>query len=145
VNGALASAVTHWDDATIIVVVPVGAAANGDIVVTVAGQASNPVAFSVTTPNITGLSLSAGPAQVGFVINGASFGDPGGGGSATLNGTALTVISWTDGSITVQVPAGTPVTPAGTTWNVLVLYGVATSNPWPFAVTGAFGCNVNQD
>src|SRR5689334_18326951 len=73
-------------------------------------------------PNISNLSLPQGPVGMGLVINGTNFGSAQGGSSVTLNGTALTVVSWGSTSITVRVPAGS------TTGNVVVTVSSTASN-----------------
>ena len=85
-------------------------------------------------PSITSLSLTQGPSQMGFVINGANFGGAQGTSTVTLNGTQLTVISWSGTSITVQVPAG------ATSGNVVVTVSGLASNAEGFTVTGTVGC-----
>lgn len=132
--------VTSWQATQIVALVPsdarVGAAS---VVVTVGGVPSNTyTGFSVApppppTPHITGLSLPQGPPQMGFVIQGSAFGSTG---TVTLNGVQIPsaqVVSWSDASITVQVPTG------ATSGNVAVTSGQP-SNGVPFTVTAPFGC-----
>ena len=126
-NGVTATA-SSWDDTSIAVTVPAGAT-TGNVVVTVDGQASNGVAFTVK-PSISGLNPSGGPVETSVVISGATFGATQGPSTVTFNGTAVaTYSSWSDTSITVEVPAG------ATTGNVVVTVGGQASNGVTFTVT----------
>ena len=141
-NGTAATP-TSWSATSIVMPVPAGAT-TGNVVVTVAGVASNGVVFTTPAPHITGLSLGgpncpcvaslSGPPQMGFVINGTGFGtSQGTSGSATLSGTPLTVVDWSTGtSITVQVPAGAQ------SGNIVVTQGKQSSNAVAFTVTTPF-------
>ncbi len=129
-NGTTAT-VTSWSATSIAVTVP-AAATTGNVVVTVSSTASNGVAFTVT-PHVTTLSFPAGPAQMGVIITGTTFGSTQGTSTITLNGTAMTVIKWAATSITAQVPTG------GTTGNVVVKVAGNSSNTTAFTVT-AYGC-----
>ena len=80
-------------------------------------------------PVISSLSLSSGPAQMGFYINGVGFG---GGGTVYFNGVAAAVLSWTPIQIAVQAPAATVA--------VGVTVNGAKSNTVTFTVTAPFGC-----
>jgi len=95
-------------------------------------------------PVINGLSLTQGPAQMGFVIYGGGFGNSQGTGSSAstvkVNGATVTTIpasNWTPASITVQVP---PSASVGTGTVVVTVNGVP-SNGYAFAVTSGFGCS----
>jgi hypothetical protein len=129
-NGTTAT-VTTWSATSIAVTVP-AAATSGNVVVTVSGTASNGVAFTVT-PHITTLSFPAGPAQMGVIITGTTFGAAQGASTITLNGTNMSVITWTSTTITAQVPVG------GTTGNIVVKVAGNSSNTQAFTVA-AYGC-----
>ncbi len=60
-----------------------------------------PQLFAVSKPYVNGSGS--------FTIEGTGFGDTQGKGSVTLGSTALTPTAWSSTSITVNVPAGTPV------------------------------------
>ncbi len=115
-NG-IAAAVTSWTSTRIVTIVP-AAATTGLVFVTVGGQKSNGVNFTVTTsagPVITSLTPSSGPIGTLVTINGSGFGaDPGAGNRATaanhiVMGTAkildADVISWSDTAIQYRVPS----------------------------------------
>lgn len=87
----------------------------------------------------TGLSLSQGPAQMGFVISGLGFPAPCNN-CVTLNGANAPVVQnppTPNGttSITVQVPGN-----AGNGGPVVVAVNGIPSNGVPFTVIGGFGC-----
>lgn len=94
------------------------------------------------TPSIASLSLGGGavmsspqgPVKMGFVITGTNFGSAQGSSTATLNGATLTIVSWTNTSITVDVPAG------ATSGNVIVTVSGNNSNGVSFTVISPFGC-----
>lgn len=104
--------------------------------------------FVEPTQGIITLSLSQGPALVGFQITGpGGFGgtQPAAPNGVTLGGTSLVVApgGWTDTLITVQVPA---TMTNGAAWPVTALNVVVTVpggalfSTSPFTVTGSFGC-----
>jgi len=98
--------VTSWAAGSIGVTVP--AAVTGNVVVTVNGQASDGVPFTVPAPTITSVSPTSGRYGTAVTIAGSSFGSNQAAGSSTVTfgGTAATPTSWSDGSIGVPVPTG---------------------------------------
>ena len=114
-NGVSATA-TSWSDRTIDVRVPTGAT-SGSVVVTVGGQASNGVAFTVTVPArpwINDLSPPDGVVGTAVTISGVNFGNTG---SVTFNATYGSPSSWSDTSISVEVPSGATSGPVVVTAN----------------------------
>jgi RHS repeat-associated protein len=113
-NGVTATP-TSWNDASIIVPVPVGAT-NGNVIVTVGSVQSNGVSFTVlATPSITGLSPASAGVGASVTITGTNFGSTQGTSTMTFNGTtATTITSWNATSIVAMVPTG------ATTGNVVV-------------------------
>jgi len=100
-NGVIATP-TSWSDTQIQV--PAPATSNtGNVVVTVAGVASDPELFSMP-PTIT--SLSASSIAVGGILtlNGFNFGSSQGYGAVTVYGTRASVLSWSDSQIQIVVP-----------------------------------------
>ncbi len=80
-------------------------------------------------PSITSVNPASGAAGTAVTIAGMYFGSSQGGNTVTFNGTnAGTAASWSDGSITVNVPNG------ATTGNVVVTAGGAPSNGVSFTV-----------
>ncbi len=130
-NGTTATA-TSWSTSSITATVP-SAATTGNVVVTVGGQASTGVAFTVTSaPSITSLTPSTGAVGSSITIAGSNFGGTQGNGGVKFNGTAATITSWGASSIVAVVPAG------ATTGNVVVTAagGVASAGK-SFTVTSA--------
>ncbi|HLQ25409.1 MAG TPA: IPT/TIG domain-containing protein [Acidiferrobacterales bacterium] len=126
-NGTPASAAS-WSDTQITVTVP-GGVTTSNVVVTVAGTASNGVAFTVgTTPVISAVSPPAGLAGASVTITGANFGATQGTSTVMFNGTPAPATSWSDTQIMVTVPSG------ATTGNVVVTVGGTGSNGIPFTV-----------
>jgi len=119
--------------------VPTGAA-TGPVIVTVNGQISNGLTFTVTNPgpSITSLSLPQGPVNMGFVINGANFGSSQGSSTVKINGAQVpqsSILSWGANAITVQVPTN------ATSGPVVVTVGGQASNGMQFTLLAAFNCN----
>ena len=126
---------TNWSDTSITVAVPMGAT-TGNVVVTVDGEASDGVTFTVT-PAISSLSPIAGPEGTSVVITGTSFGAMRGTSFGAMRGTSTvefnetevaTYTSWSGTSITVPVPAN------ATTGPVVVTVGGEASNGVTFTV-----------
>src|SRR5262249_11505142 len=97
-NGLLATP-TSWSPTSIAVTVPVGAT-TGNVVVTVAGMATNGVNF-IVTPKITGLSPSSGPVGTAVTVSGSNFGATQGSSTLTFGGILDTPSSWSDTSLVV--------------------------------------------
>jgi IPT/TIG domain-containing protein len=130
-NG-IASKPTSWSPTSIASPVPAGAT-TGNVVITVGGQASNAVSFTVTAAglSITGLNPTSGTVGTSVTITGANFGTTQGSSTVTFNGTAATVTSWSATSIATIVPTG------ATTGNVVITVGGQASNAVSFTVTAA--------
>jgi hypothetical protein len=128
-NG-IAATPASWSATSIVVPVPAGAT-TGNVVVTVAGAASNGVNFTVTVPgpSVTSLNPTSGVVGTPVVIGGANFGATQGTSTVTFNGIAATPTGWSATSISAPVPAG------ATTGNVVVTVGGAASNGVSFTVT----------
>ena len=91
---------------SIAVPVPSGAT-TGNVVVTVGGQASNGVSFTVTlpAPSISGISPNPAPVGMAVYITGSNFGATQG--TVTFGSTnASSIQHWDPANITVVVPAG---------------------------------------
>jgi hypothetical protein len=127
-NGT-AAPVTSWSATSIAVIVPSGAT-SGNIVVTVGGQASNGITFTVA-PWITSLSPASGTAGTSVTISGSSFGPTQSSSAVTFNGAAAAVTNWSTTGITAVVPSG------ATSGNVVVTVGGLASNGVSFAVVPA--------
>ncbi len=102
-NG-IAASTTSWGVNSITAVVPLQAT-SGNIVVTVGGQPSNGVPFTVI-PQISGLTPGSGPVGTLVTIVGSGFGTSQGTSTVTFSGTTASPTVWTVNSITVTVPNG---------------------------------------
>ena len=113
-NGTAATP-ANWSATSIVVPVP-SAATSGNVVVTVAGQASNGSSFVVlVTPEISNLAPTAGQVGTPVTITGTNFGATQGSSTVAFNGTAATPSSWSGTSIVVPVPAGASSGPVSVT------------------------------
>jgi hypothetical protein len=123
---------TGWSPASIVAPVPNGAT-TGNVLVTVGGQESNGVSFTVgtSTPTITGLSPNSGAPGTAVTISGTNFGSTQGTSSVKFNGTTATPTSWSATSIVTPVPTG------ATTGNVVVTVGGVSSKGVTFTVTAS--------
>jgi len=133
-NGVAAlPANTTWSDTSITTLVPSGAT-TGNVAVTVGGQPSNGMSFTVTStppPTITSLTPNNGPVGTSVTIAGSNFGASQGASTVTFNGVAALPANttWSDTSITTLVPNGAATGP------VLVTAGGLVSNAVNFTVT----------
>jgi len=136
-NGVSAAAASAWSASSITVTVPTGAT-SGNVVVTVGGQASNGVAFTIVAPaapSITSLSPTSGAIGATVTITGSNFGSSQGSSTVTFNGVSAAAASaWSASSITVTVPTG------ATSGNVVVTVGGQASNGVAFTVSAANAC-----
>ena len=122
-----------WSATSIDVPVPTGAT-TGNVVVTVAGLASNGLPFTVTPPpNITSISPTSGPIGTVVTINGTNFGPTVGtrASGVSFNGVTGRTTSWSDTQIVLPVPIG------ATTGNVVVSISGVSSNGVLFTITTA--------
>jgi len=145
-NG-VASTPTAWSDTSITAPVPTGAT-TGAVAVTVGGQVSNGVTFTVTpAPSITSLAPNTGAIGSIVTITGANFGPAQGNGSVKFGTTTATVSSWSPTSIVVAVPTGAVtgsvivtaaggVASTGVTFTVAAAPAITTVAP---AAGGGFG------
>ena len=127
-NGTAGMA-TYWSATNIVVLVP-SAAISGNIVVTVGGETSNGLPFTVSQAPTIMMSLSptSGIAGTPVAITGVNFGSTQGTSTVTFNGTQGTPTTWSATSIVVPVPNG------ATTGNVTVTVNGQTSNAASFTV-----------
>ena len=116
-NGVSAAPVS-WSDTKIKAPVPVGAA-TGAVVVTVNGQASSGVEFTVGGPAPVIGKLKPKSGYVGTVvkIKGSHFGVSQGDSTVTFNGVSAEPVSWSDTKIKAAVPSGASTGPVVVTVN----------------------------
>jgi RHS repeat-associated protein len=127
--------VTSWSSNTIVATVPGGLTGSVTVTVTVLGNPSNGVTYTVdATPSISGLSTNSGPVGTPVTVSGSNFGSTQGTSTVTFNGIPATVTgsNWSSGSISTTVPNG------ATTGNVVVtVQGVTSTGNPTFTVTGS--------
>ncbi|MGB8128542.1 MAG: IPT/TIG domain-containing protein [Candidatus Angelobacter sp.] len=126
-NGISATA-TSWSVNTITAMVPLQAT-SGNIVVTVGGQPSNGIPFTLI-PHISSVTPGSGPVGAPVTIAGSGFGSSQGTSTVTFSGIAASPTIWTVNSITVTVPNGLA---AGAN-NMVVTVGGNASNSVTFTV-----------
>ncbi len=128
---------TTWSATSITAPVPSGAT-TGNATVTVAGQVSNGLAFTVLpTPTISSLSPTSGAPGVAVTINGSNFGASQGTSTVTFNGTPITTItSWIATRIVTVVPAGASTGPVRVTVNGVASAGTTFTVPVPPSISG---------
>lgn len=134
-NGTAASP-TSWNPGEIITNVPSGAT-TGNVVVTVGGQASNAIAFTVAAPpTITSVSPIAGGPGALVTITGTNFGSGSSSGQTCVS-CPFSVQSWSNTSIVLQIATSYPwasSTPYETTLSVLTYASGVTSNRILFTI-----------
>lgn len=117
-----------WSASSITTAVPPGAS-TGPVTVTVQGQVSNAMSFTVIpSPTLTAITPNIGPAGTVVTVTGTNFGSTQGGSTVQFNGTSATPSAWSATSITVPVPTG------ATSGPVTVNVGGQLSNGLPFVV-----------
>jgi YD repeat-containing protein len=119
---------TSWSNTQIVAPVP-GATITGNVVVNVANLNSNGLTFTDTSAGILALSPASGSIGTTVTIIGANFGSTQGSSAVTLNGTAVTPISWSDTQIVVPVPSG------GSSGYIVATVSGAVTNGVYFTVT----------
>jgi IPT/TIG domain len=133
-HGAAPTTATAWNPTLIIVTVP-SAATTGAVTVTVGGQTSNGVTFTVTSasgePNITSLNPTSAAVGAQVTITGNGFGATQGSGLVWLGTQPGNVVSWSATQIVATVASGAK------TGNARVLQNDALSNSVPFTVSGS--------
>ena len=135
----IAAPVSAWSNNSITVGVPAGAT-TGPVVVTVGGQASNSVTFTVLLPpTITSVSPSSGIPGQSITIAGSNFGITQGSSTVTFNGVAAAAISWSATSIIATVPA------TATTGPVVVTVAGLASNGSTFVVLNEITYHLHKE
>ena len=97
--------VQSWSDTQVVAVIA-GGSVSGKAQVLQGGVWSNPVAFAVSTPRISGISPSSGSPGTSVTISGTGFGASQGTGTVLLGSTAGQVTTWSDTQIVASVVAG---------------------------------------
>ncbi|NPV60687.1 MAG: hypothetical protein HPY75_13650 [Actinobacteria bacterium] len=135
--GGKNAAIVSWSDTSITCSVPAGAV-SGDVVVVTAGGTSNGMRFTIQTPQppapaITSINPASGKIGDTVVIAGENFGATQGTSSVIFAGDRkANIVSWSDTSITCNVPAG------AVSGDVVVVTAGGTSNGVRFTVEEEF-------
>jgi RHS repeat-associated protein len=132
-NGVSATTVSSWSNTQIVAQVPSTTPPGpGPVVVTVGSNASpSIVSFTTIKPTINSLSPPASQPLSFVTLNGSGFGVSEGTSQVYLNGAAVGANSWSDASLTFQVPSN------ATSGNVTVTVDGVTSNAVSFTVLEA--------
>ncbi|MBI5624770.1 MAG: IPT/TIG domain-containing protein [Elusimicrobia bacterium] len=137
--GGVAAPLSLWTDTSIIGTVP--GVSSGTHVLTIERQSGSTVAvvnaasFSVSAPEILGVSVSSGPIGMPFTLTGTSFGPYNGAYTEVLVGDQAAPLSlWTDDTITGTIPGVAPGTYSMTVRRRTADSGTSTSAGVPFAV-----------
>jgi IPT/TIG domain len=139
--GGVQATISSWTDTSIVAEVPSGSSSEGAVQVFASDSSSSSTPFfegAIIAPVIESLSLTQGPATMGFQITGTDFGDVQGLSSISLGGTPLQVISWTNQVVTVQIPSAIALGPQ----NVFVTVGGVPSNAAAFTVLNPMLCSL---
>jgi hypothetical protein len=101
------AAPVYYSTSTFILATVPGSAASGNLVVTVDGGASNPIAFTVLPmPRVAGISPTSGPVGTVVTISGTNLLDFENHAKVSFNGKHLSILSQSSTTITVAVPYG---------------------------------------
>src|SRR5262249_39744249 len=120
---------SSWSDTSVVAPVPSGAT-TGPVVITVNGEASNGVTFTVqVAPSITSLSPTSGAAGTAVTITGTNFGATQRTSTVKFNGVTATPTSWSTTSIQTTVPATATTGPVVVTVSALASNGVTFTVP----------------
>ena len=132
-NGATATSVSSWSNTQIVAQVPASTPPGAGPVVVTVGSISSPsiVTFTAIEPTISSLSPPASQPLSLVTLNGIGFGASEGTSQVSFNGTAAWAQSWSDTSVTVQVPSN------ATNGPVTVTVDGVTSNSVSFSLLEA--------
>jgi hypothetical protein len=95
---------TSWSNTSIVVPAPGLIAGSVSVVVTVNGATSNPATYTFT-PGVASVAPASGPVGASVTITGSDFGAVQGSSTVTFGGLSVTPSSWSDNSISVNVPS----------------------------------------
>lgn len=131
--GGQTAVVTTWTDRTIVCTVPTLTTTTTQQVSVVVnnGRTSNAYPYSVATPVVTGVTPNQDNVGAQVTVTGQRFGTiPG---QVTIGGAVANVVSWSDTSILVRVPAPTDLSP-GSKAVVVTVNGRPSSPLYAFSV-----------
>ena len=128
-NGVQATP-TSWNTNSITVPVPNGAT-TGNVVVTASGVNTSGLPFTVPTPALSQLSPTAGSSGTLVTLTGSNFGSTQGSSQALISGLPVSVVTWSNSTITANIPSGVT---AGQQLPVTVVTSAGTSNQVEFFI-----------
>ena len=137
-NGAAAASIVSWSNTQIVATVPSTVpGGTGPVVVTVNSVPSNAtVLFTAFNPIISSLTPPSAVPTGYVTVNGSGFGASQGASQALLNGTALSIGSWSDTAISVHLPSN------ATSGPIAVSVGGFTSNSVQVTVMASLSITV---
>jgi RHS repeat-associated protein len=136
-NGVLAASITSWSNTQIVATVPTTIPAGaGPVVVTVSSIASNAtILFTAFNPVITSLAPPSAAPYGLITVSGSGFGAAQNASQIQFNGLAGHVLSWSDSSISVQVPSSATTGPVTVTVSGFASNGVTFTVTSPLTIT----------
>jgi len=137
-NGTLASSVTSWSATQIVANVSSATpAGTGPVIVTV-NSISSPsgVRFTMVKPTINNLTPPAAQAGGSITLNGTGFGANQGSSQVKFNSVVAGITSWSDTSVTVNVPLNAASGPVTLTEDGITSNGVQFTLSQPLSITG---------
>jgi hypothetical protein len=127
----------------ITLVVPANAQNNGTFQVIVNGQVSNQSQpFTVSNPQISFINPQSGSSETQVTISGQSFGPLQGNSYVSFNGQHAQIISWSNSSISCQVP-GSLGSQSGSVSVIVMVDGARASNTVSFNLTAPLISTLN--
>ncbi|QDK77941.1 T9SS type A sorting domain-containing protein [Spirosoma sp. KCTC 42546] len=104
IGGVAATPVAgRWTDTRIECILPAGMGTNLPVVVTVAGQQSNSLAFSYDAPALISMTPANGSIGGSMTLLGTSLGTSG---RVTVGGVSMSIVSWSHTQIQCLIPPG---------------------------------------
>ena len=125
---------TSWSNTQITVTIPSNAVTNGVFIVNVGGQISNTsAAFTITEPQLTGVSPSSGLPGTQVTLTGRGFGTSQGKSYVAFNGQVAQITTWNDSYIVCIVPTPSNTSP-GNVSVVVWVDGSKSTNAQTFTI-----------
>jgi len=114
-NGTSATSITSWSDTQVVAAVPTGATSGPVTIVASYGGSNQSIGFTVANPSISNLAPPAAAALDSITLNGSGFGATQGNSTVAFNSVNAVAFTWSDTSITVQVPQNVATGPVTVT------------------------------
>jgi len=127
--GSTPGVVLSWSDTSIIATVASGSS-SGKVQIQQNGLSSNQLSFTVSTPNIVGVTPTSGTSGTQVTVSGSGFGSVQGSGQVWLGTAQGQVSSWSDTQVVATVASDSK------SGNAQILQNGVLSNSVAFTVTG---------